>query len=343
VVERETSPIYVSQEELEEEEARVEELKVEIPRRRREIDARENTIKGLESWQVRERRLISLLSGRVEARAELIREREARRALYLRRSRDRLVSIANREIALRVAGALRRSIRSLRGWQTRQRAQISVLEARVEARAARLRRVQGARAALIRWIRERARELAEEEARLLRKVVRPLLELARVTVSLYLIIEAGSHVYPREEGAYYEYRRPYYRKARHTVKYPKGRFQSILECDCFLDPETGELQTDRDPFMTLEDVMRAEVADEIMEEFSLKSVDSGDLTLGVVSTLAQEDDIGKPPFKVSISRTYEGTGKEWKTVIERFIMTASEYEALTSDMDEYLEALEAMG
>ncbi len=89
--------------------------------------------------------------------------------------------------------------------------------------------------------------------------------------------------------------------------------------------------------------MRAEVADEFMEEFSLKNVNPDDLTLGETSIVADIEEIGKPPYKLHIARTDESTGRAWKTVINRYILTDNEYLELTRDMTDYLKVLEEMG
>jgi len=122
-----------------------------------------------------------------------------------------------------------------------------------------------------------------------------------------------------------------------------GKFVLVGNCDSFIDPQTGELRTDIDPFRTLENTMRSEVSNEFIEEFSLKEMNPEDLTLGVVNIVAGEEEIGKPPFKLYISRTDEETGKDWRTTVNRYIMTDSQYLNLVRNMKEYLETLEAMG
>ncbi|GAH02830.1 unnamed protein product, partial [marine sediment metagenome] len=193
-----------------------------------------------------------------------------------------VISIVNRYIRLEVAASLWRTISALRGWQTREHRSLrSYLgwQTREAPLTTRIRTLLTERA---RWKKEAdrlANQIKIEEARIsYKKSILPEITLSRVSLALYLIIDAGSHEYPREPGTYYTYHRPHYRKARHTVRYPKGRFQSILECDTFIDPSTGEIRRDLEPFKTLDGVMRAEVADEFMEEFSLKTLNPYDLT-----------------------------------------------------------------
>jgi len=256
------------------------------------------------------------------------------------------ISVVNRYIRLEAAASLWRTVSSLQGWQTRQQRSLTSYlgwQTREAPLTERLRQLLGERA---KWKREAdtlATRIKVTEAQIAyKKEILPKVKLSRVSIALYLIIEGGEHEYPREEGRRYIYRKPHYRSVRQRVKYPKGRFQSILQVDSFIDPGTGELRTDIDPFRTLEGVMRAEVADEFIEEFSLKEMNPEDLTLGVVNIVAGEEEIGKPPFKLYISRTDEETGKDWRTTINRYIMSDSQYLSLVKNMKEYIEALEAI-
>jgi len=258
-----------------------------------------------------------------------------------------IISVVNRYIRLEVAVSLWRTVSSLQGWQTRERRSLASYlgwQKREAPLTERLRQLLGERT---RWKKEAdglASRIKVEEAQIAyKKQILPKVKLSRVTIALYLIVEQGEHEYPRDPGRRYIYRKPHYRSTRQNVKYPKGRFQSILQCDSFIDPETGELRTDIDPFKTLEGVMRAEVADEFIEEFSLKTLNPDTLTLGVVSIVAGEEEIGKPPFKLYISRTDEESGKDWRTTINKYLMHQPEYRTLIKDMKEYLEALEALG
>jgi len=204
-----------------------------------------------------------------------------------------------------------------------------------------LERIKTLESLLDYWI-GRARSITEEiesEAKRL-EFKYSLILLRRVSVALYLIIEGGEHYYPRD-GGYYTYYNPAKGKLRHVrqkVKYPKGRFQAIVECDAFADPRTGQIKTDTDPFLTLEPIIRQDVAEELSEEFNM-SIPPETLTLGVASPIPREEELGKPPFKVSISRTDEETGKEWKFRVETYLMSDEEYEALTRGMKAYRERL----
>ena len=266
---------------------------------------------------------------------------------YERRALDPYTSLTYKIISLEVAASLWRSVKAYKGRQTRQRRSLATYRGWQTKKASTVERLLQVTKERDRWRREAeqiAARIKEEEARIAyKKSIIPKVTLSRVTIALYLIIQEGEHTYPRGEGKYYVYHRPHYRKARHQVRYPKGRFQSILQCDSFIDLGTGELRTDIDPFKTLENTMRSEVSSEFIEEFSLKTMNPDDLTLGIVNIIPDEAELGKAPFKISISRTDETTGREWKTMINRYIMTDAEYYDLTRNMKEYLDALEALG
>ena len=266
---------------------------------------------------------------------------------FQRRALDPYTPLTYKIISLEVAADLLRTVRALEGWQTRERRSLAAYrgwQTREIPQTERLRQLLEERNT---WAKETQRIAASikiEEAQIAyKKSIIPPIALTRVGLALYLIIEAGSHEYPREPGKYYTYYKPHYRKARNRVSYPKGRFQSILECDSFIDAKTGEIQLGVDPLKTLLPILRAEVADEFIEEFSLKALDPDTLTLGGVNIVPGEEEIGKPPYKHYIARTDEETGKEWKTTVKAYLMTDSQYLTLTRNMKEYLEALEAMG
>lgn len=257
------------------------------------------------------------------------------------------IRVVNRYIRLETAASLWRTVASLQGWQTRERRSLRSYLGWQTREAPLTVRIRILLAERTKWktdAEKLATQIKIEEARIVyKKSILPEVTLSRVSLALYLIIEGGSHEYPREPGRYYTYHRPHYRRVRQTVRYPKGRFQSILEADAFTDPSTGEIRQDLEPFKTLDGVMRAEVADEFMEEFSLKNVNPNDLTLGETSVIADDEEIGKPPYKLYIARTDEETGREWKTEINRYILTDAEYLALTRGMTDYLAVLEEMG
>lgn len=291
-------------------------------------------------------RIIDRLTRRIETRARRIQRLIDEAVRYENRARLLTTSVVYRYTFLEVAARLWRSVYALRGWQTRDRRSRAAYRGWQVREAPLTERIRQLLADRDKW-RIQAELLADEiklvEAQLTyKRGILPELVLARVTVALYLIIEEGEHEYPRDRP-YYEYHKPRYRRLRVRVRYPKGRFQSLLQCDGFIDPDTGVIKRDTDPFLTLEKVMRREVADEFMEEFSLKSLEPEDLTLGEASLVPGEEEIGKPPLKLYIARTDEETGKEWRTTVNRYIMTDTEYYNLTIDMTEYIEALEALG
>ena len=295
---------------------------------------------------LRRERTIERLTRRIEEKDRQIADlsREAQR--YERLGVDPYAPLVSKIIYLETAASLWRSVKSLRGWRTqwiRSRASYRGHQKRIAPYTERIREVLQETESTRREARLLADRIKAEEARLAyKRSIIPPTRLNRVTLALYLIVEAGEHEYPREEP-YYILHRPHYRKVRHRVKYPKGRFQSLLECDAFTDARTGEIQLGEDPLKTLLPVMREEVADEFIEEFSLKALNPDDLTLGEVSTIPDESALGKPPLKLKISRTDEETGREWGPPINRYIMLEPEYWALIQDMKDYLDALEALG
>lgn len=200
---------------------------------------------------------------------------------------------------------------------------------------------------MVSWIAAKRRRLTRIRYWIaeIRREIRPppKKELNRVSLNLYLIVEAGEREYPRKPGAYYVYRKPRPRRVRVKRKYPKGAFQSWLECDAFLDPETREILQEEEPFPTLLSLMRGEVAREFEEEFSLSRVDSDTLTLGEVSEIARPEEIGKPPYKIRVERTVEAKPREsWSTPVEAYLLTDEEYDRLTETMAQYRKHLEMM-
>ena len=288
---------------------------------------------------------IARLTRKIEEKDRQIASLSEEAHKYERRALDPYTSLTSKIIFLETAATLWRTVRAFKGWRTRyirSRRTYRSWQTKKAPLVERLRTLLAERATWEKEAQTLANQIKIEEARIAyKKSILPEITLSRVSLALYLIIDAGEHVYPRD-GGHYTLFKPHYRKVRHNVKYPKGRFQSILECDAFTDPSTGEIRRDLDPFKTLEDVMRAEVADEFMEEFSLKAVKPNDLTLGETSIIPDTEEIGKPPYKISISRTSPEEGREWKTMIQRYIMTDSEYLALTREMTDYLKSLEEM-
>ena len=289
---------------------------------------------------------IRRLEARTRDRQRRIDGLAAEAGRYQRRALDPYTRLTSKIIYLETAASILRTVRSLEGWQTRERRSLTAYrgwQTREAPLTERLRRLTEERDRWLKEARRLARLIRDEETRLAyKRSIIPPTRLNRVTLALYLIVEAGEHEYPREEP-YYILHRPHYRKVRHRVKYPKGRFQSLLECDAFTDARTGEIQLGEDPLKTLLPVMREEVADEFIEEFSLKALNPDDLTLGEVSTIPDESELGKPPLKLKISRTDEETGREWGPPINRYIMLEPEYWTLIQDMKDYLKALEALG
>jgi len=220
-------PIYVSQEELEEEKTRVETLKQEIPERRKAIENLEPRIDALlekiperREEIERLRRSIRTHSGWVTRRREALSEYMGiisalgRRPDFLTRmalwARKELVA---RHLKERSPAKTRADIDAREKEITRLWGRIGGLTSSLHAQESELRTLRSRRAALIRWIREREAELAYEQERLTRKIVKPPVKLHRIKIRLY-----------NQE------RRPT----------PEGTFQGFFSIDAVIDPETGE-------------------------------------------------------------------------------------------------------
>lgn len=176
--------------------------------------------------------------------------------------------------------------------------------------------------------------------------------LQRITVNYYIIIEEGEHDYPRDPSR--RYRRKGGVAYRNKVRYPKGAFQAYLECDAFV--ENGSPREDKEPFPSLDRLMRVDVIEEFQKEFKNPTRDGsnpyesedlkyhfmpGDLTLGIVSIRPKSEEVGKPPFKLYLERMSEGRGG-WVKGVEEYLMTIEEYDRFTANMVEYRAALRRM-
>jgi len=168
----------------------------------------------------------------IETRTEQIREREASRTLYLRRSRDPLISITNREVARRVAETLRRSIASLHGWQTRK----TELQTTLREELRQLGRTLGG---YRRW------QLEEED------LAKRITELEK-SLAFWTKTRADIEKDIKTEQDHLEKKREELAKRRVLVRTkirlynqerrptPEGTFQGFFCIDAVLDPETGE-------------------------------------------------------------------------------------------------------
>ena len=181
----------------------------------------------------------------IETRTEQIREREASRALYLRRSRDPFISITSREVARNVAETLKRSISRLKGWQTRK----TELQTTLREELRQLGRVLGGyrrwqiekedlakritelEKSLAFWTKTRAdieRDIKTEldHLKLKREELATRRQLVRVKIRLYNVIG--------------------------TPSTPKGMFQTWWIIDGVMDPDTGMI--DRSWHLTIEEI-----------------------------------------------------------------------------------------
>ena len=297
---------------------------------------------------------------KVRSREETIRSLTKSIETFEARSRDLRYSSYDRFVYRESAARLRRTLRTHRGYLTRETETLETLRdlrAWMVRRRAGLQRWQTVeapyierleelRADLAKWLAEIARlqkAIPEIEAELEKKYeeLRKRKKLSRISINLYLIVEEGEHYYPRVESRHYEYHRPKHRSVRIRRKYPKGAFNSLLHCDAFVNPETRQILQNEEPFPTLLDLMRKDVSREFEEEFSLPHIDPDTLTLGECSEIPDVSEIGKPPFKVRVERTVEGRPEEtWSTTVNAYLFSDARYEELTRNMEQYRKHLE---
>lgn len=124
-IKREEAHLTELQESLEGANTQIDELKKALQEELSLIDielyrGREERIRQLREEIETKREQFRRVGADIKARTELIKEREASRAFFLRRSRDLLVDVIQRDIARTVAEDLKRSISRLKGWQTRK-------------------------------------------------------------------------------------------------------------------------------------------------------------------------------------------------------------------------------
>lgn len=337
-----------------------EQLETKYERYIRRLERIEQLERILANWN----KEIQTVRDRIKGYDSIIQRLESEIDYYDRRSRSLTLSPVQRYQARDVARRLRLSIRAYRGHRTRQQTLLSnlvSLRAGDIAELAANRRWLGQEESLaerllslrnrLLFLRDQADNLysaiQREDSRieLKRSILKektPPTIVQRVSLNYYLIIEGGEYEYPRNKD-YYRYSTPRggIRKVRQRVKYPKGKFQAIYECDAITDPETGDIQF-IDPLATMDKYMRQDAADEITELFELGDpVKPEDLTIGQASTNPIEEEIGKPPLLVAVERTYDD-GNDWSQSVMEYIMTTARYDQLTTHMTEYREALRDM-
>jgi hypothetical protein len=136
-------------------------------------------------------------------------------------------------------------------------------------------------------------------------------ELRRLETNLYCIIE-------QKEKRYY-YRRRWIRR-----KYPKGRFQAWYQHDAYVDPETGEVKTDVEPYPSNIAKMRGDFVEELAEKF-YAFIREEDITVGESNITGLDEDLGKPIKKVLIERTVEEAPpgyyptRTWQESLEKWL------------------------
>ena len=321
-----------------------------LKRRRERI---EQLLRIIQNWNTE----IDIVKDRIKGYDTIINSILRDIAINERRTADPFLGFIERDIARTVARNIRRSESAYRGHRTRQQTiltQLTRLRASTVAELGaqskwmkkelpledRLNGLRRRATFLSNQIKELLGAIQQEERRLEYKHSKlPPQRLERIHLNYYLIIQEGEHIYPRD-GGYYVYTRGRtgVRKTRTRRKYPKGRFQAWIECDSFIDPDTGAIKQNDDPFLTLDGVMRKTIVDLLMEVFSVPNIDLNSLTLGTVSETGLLTEIGKPPFIERVERTVDD-GEDYGQDINRYIMTVTAYDSLTRNMTEYREAL----
>jgi len=330
-----------------------EQLEAIEDRLRRRRERIEELVKIIQEWN----KQLEIVQNRITGYNRIIASITRDIGVQERRSADPFVSFIARDSARSLARSLRRSTSAFKGHRTRQQnilTQLKRLRAssigELGAQSKWLKtevpledRLKGLRRRAI-FLENQVKELTgamqQEEKRLEYKRSKlPPQQLERIHLNYYLIIEEGEHIYPRD-GGYYLYRRGRtgVRKTRTRRKYPKGKFQAWLECDTFVDPDTGEVMQLEEPFMTLDGVMRQTVVDLLMEVFNVPRIDLNDLTLGTVSETGKISELGKPPYIDRVERTVDDD-ENFGQDIGRYIMSVTAYDQLTRNMTEYREAL----
>jgi len=187
--------------------------------------------------------------------------------------------------------------------------------------------------------------------------------LQRIQLNFYVIIKEKKDA---------EYTRKLDRNGKKgTVKvnYPKGKFQVIMNCDSFTEPNTDTVLVKIEPLLSLTPLMSEIACEKINEQFNIiygfkpgklnvNSAQTGDLTIGVTNANLGAEDLGTPPELVSIARStndMNGEGfkrdsrfsnlnnKDWSNTIDTSIMTQSEYNQFIVDMKDYVTELKRLG
>jgi hypothetical protein len=181
--------------------------------------------------------------------------------------------------------------------------------------------------------------------------------LQRIQLNFYVIIREKKEV---------EYERTYRpgetrsHGAKVKVKYPKGKFQCIINVDSFVEPTTDMVMGQIDPLLTLLPMLQEAAAEIINDRFHLVfGFSPEDFTLGATNAELGTDELGTPPMIISIARSTNDSisfnglkrdsrfsdvnSKDWSASIGKYVMPQEEYNALITQMPDYKAELERLG
>ncbi len=180
-----------------------------------------------------------------------------------------------------------------------------------------------------------------------RKVVS---KLQRIQVNLYVIIrERDEDVTTIVDG----------QLRRRRKKYPKGKFQVLMNLDSFIEPDTDTVLVNVDPTLTLIPLLQEAAASVVADRLHVNFF-PGEFTFGVTNAYLGTDDLGTPPEVVQVARStndYAGAGSirdgrfsnlnatktDWSRDLGLPIMTQQEYNELIEPMQDYTAELKRTG
>jgi hypothetical protein len=181
--------------------------------------------------------------------------------------------------------------------------------------------------------------------------------LQRIQLNFYVIIRE------KKEVEYERTYRPGENRSHGTkvkVKYPKGKFQCIINVDSFVEPTTDVVMGQIDPLLTLLPMLQEAAAEIINDRFHLVfGFSPEDFTLGATNAELGTDELGTPPMIISIARSTNDSisfnglkrdsrfsdlnSKDWSASIGKYVMPQEEYNALITQMPDYKAELERLG
>ncbi len=179
--------------------------------------------------------------------------------------------------------------------------------------------------------------------------------LQRVQLNFYIIIREKKNVeYTRKDKTNKDDK-----KQTVKVSYPKGKFQVIMNCDSFTEPNTDTILSNVDPLQSLLPDLKIEACETINENFTIKTpFNPGQVTVGATNADLGTDDLGTPPELVSFARSTndaEGEGykrdsrfsslnsKDWESPRNSSLMSQQEYNRFIASMKDYVQELKRLG